>query len=347
MMIAFSINAQNSTRGWAGSMHYGTTLAHNSKIAAIKSKSPLALQFDFYTQKVNQKNFDICSCYPQSGFAISINDYGNTDVLGQGIHLNYYVEPQFKVSNNNYFLFRATAGIAYMNKPYHITDNPYNFAYSLPLSGFVSLGPGWKYFINDRTSLFLIVPFNHVSNGGVKDPNLGLNFPSVQLGISQQKIEIARNFKKSENIQLNKSNRFYLSSFFSSRTVQNGEKKRFLIYGIEASYVRKVTQLLSSNSSIEIYQDDALQEKYRRLNGSNIRRYRAAAMTGVQFDLGKIELYHRVGLYLYDPGLYDGLIFHRHGIQYLFSNKISAGVEVKAHKEVANFLDFRIKYKLN
>lgn len=347
MFIALNSSAQNSTLGWAASFHYGTTLAHNSKIAAIKSKSPVALQFDFYKQKINQKNYDICSCYPQSGLTISINDYGNSNVLGQGIHLNYYVEPQFKISKNNYFLFRATAGFAFMNKPYHITENPYNFAYSIPVSGFVSLGPGWKYFINDRTSLFIILPFNHVSNGGIKDPNLGLNFPSVQFGISQQKIAMERNFNKSENIELNKSNRFYISTFLSSRTVQNGEKKRFLIYGVEASYVRKLTQLVSLNSAIEFYKDDALQERYRRENGSNIRRYRAGAMTGIQFDLGKIELYHRLGLYLYDPGLYNGLIFHRHGIQYLFSNKISAGVEVKAHKEVANFLDFRIKYRLN
>ena len=349
LLVLFALNssAQNSTLGWAASFHYGTTLAHNSKIAAIKSNNPIALQFDFYKQKINQKNYDICSCYPQSGITLSLNDYGNSNVLGQGLHLNYYVEPQFKISKNNYFLFRATAGFAFMNKPFDINDNPNNFAYSLPVSGFVSLGPGWKYFISDRTSLFFILPFNHVSNGGIKDPNLGLNFPSVHFGISQQKIAIKRNFKKSENIELNKSNRFYASAFFSSRTVQNGEKKRFLIYGIEASYVRKLAQLISFNSALEFYKDDALQERYRRETGATEERFRAGAMAGIQFDLGKIELYHRLGVYVYDPGLYNGLIFHRHGIQYLFNNKISAGVEVKAHKEVANFLDFRIKIRLN
>ncbi len=347
ILVEFNTHAQTSSLGWAASIHYGTTLAHNSKIAAIKSNNPIALQFDFYKQKINQKNYDICSCYPQSGVTLSINDYGNSNVLGQGIHLNYYVEPQFKISKNNYFLFRATAGFAFMNSPYDAVENPNNFAYSLPVSGFVSLGPGWKYFITDRTSLFFIIPFNHVSNGGIKDPNLGLNFPSVQFGISQQKIAIARNFKKSENIELNKSNRFYLSAFASSRTVQNGEKKRFLIYGIEASYVRKLAQLISFNSAIEFYKDDALQERYRRETGSTEQRYRAGTMAGIQFDLGKIELYHRLGIYIYDPGLYNGLVFHRHGIQYLFNNKISAGVEVKAHKEVANFLDFRLKYNIN
>lgn len=345
-LFALNASSQNSSTGWAASFHYGTTLAHNSKIAAIKSNNPTALQLDLFIQKASQKNFDICNCYPQSGINISLNDYGNANVLGQGLHLNYYVEPQFKISKRNYFLFRAAAGLALMNKPYHATENPNNFAYSLPVSGFVSLGPGWKYFINDRTSLFFILPFNHVSNGGIKDPNLGLNFPSIQFGISQQKITIERNFKKSENIELNKSNRFYVSTFFSSRTVQNGEKKRFLIYGIEANYARKIAQLISINSALEFYKDDALQERYRRENGANIRRYRAGAMAGIQFDLGKIELYHRIGLYLYDPGLYNGIIFHRHGIQYLFSEKISAGIEVKAHKEVANFLDFRIKYKI-
>lgn len=346
-LCMFNLQAQETSTGWSASFHYGTTLAHNSKIAAIKSYNPIALQFDLFIQKASQKNFNICNCYPQSGISISFNDYGNSSVLGQGLHLNYYVEPQFKISNNNYFLFRATAGLAFMNKPYDIAENPNNFAYSLPLSGFVSFGPGWKYFINERAAFYFIIPFNHVSNGGIKDPNLGLNFPSVQVGYSKQRLSLNRNFKKSENIALNKSNRFYASAFVSSRTVQNGEKKRFLIYGIEASYVRKLTQLISLNTGIEFYKDNALRERYRRETNEEKQRYRAGVMAGIQFDLGRIELYHRLGLYFYDPGLYNGLIFHRHGIQYLFSNKFSAGIEVKAHKEVANFLDFRIKYKLN
>lgn len=339
--------AQKASTGWAASFHYGTTLAHNSKIAAIKSNNPIALQLDLFIQKASQKNYDICSCYPQSGVSISLNDYGNTNVLGQGLHLNYYVEPQFKISEKNYFLFRATAGLAFMNRPYDVNDNPNNFAYSLPVSGFVSLGPGWRYFINDRASLFFIIPFNHVSNGGIKEPNLGLNFPSVQFGYSKQRLSLNRSFKKSENLELDKSNRLYVSAFMSSRTVQNGEKERFLIYGFEASYVRKLAQLLSLNTAIEFYKDDALQERYRRESAEDNQRYRAGVMAGLQFDLGRIELYHRLGVYVYDPGLYNGLIFHRHGIQYLINNKISAGIEVKAHKEVANFLDFRIKYKLN
>lgn len=346
-LCMINLYAQNASTGWAASFHYGTTLAHNSKIAAIKYNNPIALQLDLFIQKASQKNYDICSCYPQSGVSISLNDYGNSNVLGQGLHLNYYIEPQFKISNKNYFFFRATAGLAFMNKPYDVTENPNNFAYSLPVSGFVSLGPGWRYFIDNRASIFFIIPFNHVSNGGIKDPNLGLNFPSVQLGYSKQRLSLNRNFKKSENIELNKSNRFYASAFMSSRTVQNGEKKRFLIYGIEASYVRKLAQLISLNTGLEFYKDDALQERYRRENAIDKQRYRAGAMAGIQFDLGRIELYHRLGVYVYDPGLYNGLVFHRHGIQYLINNKISAGIEVKAHKEVANFLDFRLKYKLN
>ncbi|MFN5704301.1 MAG: hypothetical protein ACK45U_00430, partial [bacterium] len=67
MFVILNVQAQNSSLGWSASMHYGTKLAHNSKIAAIKSNNPIALQFDFYKQKINQKNYDICSCYPQSG----------------------------------------------------------------------------------------------------------------------------------------------------------------------------------------------------------------------------------------------------------------------------------------
>lgn len=137
-----------------------------------------------------------------------------------------------------------------------------------------------------------------------------------------------------------------MSLFYSSRTVKNGEKERFSIYGVEQSFRRRISSLLSVNSAMEFYKDNALRERYRREQGIDKNRYRIGLMSGLQIHLGKFELYHRLGIYVYDPGLYNGRIFHRHGLQYILSKKISAGVEVKAHKEVANFLDFRLGYRL-
>lgn len=340
------VKAQERRTAWSVSSHYGTTIAHTKKIQSIKSNNPVGLQLDLAYQKDNQENYNTCNCYPQAGLSLAIFDYGNDKIVGQGIHSTIFLEPQFKVSKNNYFILRASAGLAFMNRPFDSIENPNNLAYSLPVSGFVSLGPGWRYYINSTYSAFILFPFNHVSNGGIKDPNIGLNFPSVQFGITKQNYPLARNFKR-ENIKLNfKRNHTAISFFFSSRTVKNGEKKRYLIYGLESSHQYRLSSLIGLNSAIEFYKDDALKERYKRENGIEKDRYRLGLMSGVQVYLGKFNLYHRLGIYLYDPGLYNGLIFHRHGLQYAINSRLSAGVEVKAHKEVANFLDFRIKFSL-
>lgn len=337
--------AQIGQYGWSVSGHYGTTIAHTKKIASIKSNNPVGLQIDLFRQKDNQENFNTCNCYPQSGISISLFEYGNNDIVGQGIHSTIYLEPQFKISDKNYFILRASAGLAFMNRPYDSIENPNNLAYSLPVSGFVSFGPGWRYYIHPQYSLFIIFPFNHVSNGGIKDPNIGLNFPSVQFGLSKQNYRLNRKFKKEYLGKQIQKNTFSMTGFFSSRTVKNGEKKRFLIYGIESAYQRKMSALLSLNGAFEFYKDDALKERYRREQGVSKDRYRLGLMSGLQLHLGRFELYHRLGAYLYDPGLYNGRVFHRHGLQYLLNEKSSVGVEVKAHKEVANFLDFRFQYR--
>ncbi len=329
--------------GYSISSHIGTTIAHTQKLNAIKSNMPFGFQADVYRQSDNQRNFDICNCYPQSGISLSYFDYGNPKIVGQGLHLTVYLEPQFKVSRNNYFIFRASAGLAFMNNPFDSINNPDNLAYSLPISGFLSLGPGWRYFIGPKTSLFVLVPFNHVSNGGIKDPNLGLNFPSVHIGISKQNYTLNRTLKKGSGVQNDFKYRWSAMAFYTSRTVKNGEKKRFSIYGVELNYTRKVSALLSWNSGVEFYKDDALKERYNREQQVNEDRYRLGLMSGIQFDLGKLELYHRLGVYLYDPGLYNGRIFHRHGLQYVLNPKYAIGFEMKAHNEVANFLDFRIR----
>jgi hypothetical protein len=338
--------AQQHQGGWSLSSHLGTTIAHTKKIASIKSYNPYAIQFDLYRLKDNQENYNTCNCYPQSGLSITLFDYGNTKIVGQGLHATFYLEPQFKVSERNYFILRASAGLAFMNRPYDSIENPNNLAYSLPVSGFVSLGPGWRYYVSKRYSLFVLFPFNHVSNGGIKDPNLGLNFPSVQLGLSKQNFDLSRNLKKENTAALIRKSTFAISPFFSSRTVKNGEKTRYLIYGLEGSHSYRFKTLLSINSAIEFYKDDALRERYKREQGIVKDRYRAGIMSGLQVHLGRFELYHRLGVYVYDPGLYNGRVFHRHGLQYVLNKRLSAGVEVKAHKEVANFLDFRLSYEL-
>ncbi len=346
VLISSSAIAQNRQGGWSLSSHLGTTIAHTKKIASIKSNNPYAIQFDWYRLKDNQENFNTCNCYPQSGVSITLFNYGNNKIVGQGIHATFYLEPQFKISEKNYFILRASAGLAFMNRPFDSIENPNNLAYSLPVSGFVSLGPGWRYYVNERYSLFVLFPFNHVSNGGIKDPNIGLNFPSVQFGISKQNFSINRNLKKENVSTLVRKSTFAISPFFSSRTVKNGEKTRYLIYGLEGSHQYRFKNLLSVNSALEFYKDDALKERYKREQGIVKDRYRIGLMSGLQVHLGRFELYHRLGMYLYDPGLYNGRVFHRHGMQYLINKRLSAGVEVKAHKEVANFLDFRLNCKL-
>ncbi len=334
--------------GWSISALYGTTIAHTKKIQSIKSTNPIGLQIDLFRQKDNQENYDLCKCYPQSGLSLSVFDYGNNTIVGQGAHLIFYLEPQFKVSNKNYFIVRASAGLAFMNRPFDSISNPNNLAYSLPVSGFVSMGPGWRYYLSNKYSMFVILPFNHVSNGGIKDPNIGLNFPSIHFGLTKQNYNLERNLNKSYYEQQSSlvKNRYSFSVFYTSRTVKNGEKERFSIYGLESAYIRRISVLLSINSGIEFYRDHALQERYRREKGIDKTRYRIGMLSGLQIHLGKFELYHRLGFYVYDPGLYNGRIFHRNGLQYKLTNPLSIGVEVKAHKEVANFIDLRLSYRL-
>lgn len=348
LLIYGNTQAQIHKGGWSVSALYGTTIAHTKKIQSIKSNNPIGLQFDLFRQKDNQENYDLCKCYPQSGLSLSVFDYGNHSIVGQGAHLNFYLEPQFKVSTRNYFIVRGSAGLAFMNRPFDSITNPNNLAYSLPISGFVSIGPGWRYYLSSKTSVFILFPFNHVSNGGIKDPNIGLNFPSVHFGITKQNYNVNRTFNKSYSNSTNYTGAHHLawSMFYTSRTVKNGEKERFSIFGLEVAYLKQISSLLSLNSALEFYKDNALQERYRREQNINENRYRTGLMSGVQIHLGKFELTHRLGVYLYDPGLYNGRVFHRHGLQYKLNEKLSLGVEVKAHKEVANFLDFRMAYRL-
>ena len=70
-------------------------------------------------------------------------------------------------------------GLGYATKKFDQFTNPGNLTYSSNISNYLALGISNYYFINPKTALNLSFIFNHISNGGIKDPNNGLNFHGV------------------------------------------------------------------------------------------------------------------------------------------------------------------------
>ena len=69
-----------------------------------------------------------------------------------------------------------------------------------------------------------------------------------------------------------------------------------------------------------------------------------AVLVGHEFLLGKFIFSQRVGIYLYDESPYYDAWFHCWGIQYRANKYLGVGLNLKAHKHVAEYIDLRVVY---
>ena len=80
-----------------------------------------------------------------------------------------------------FFHFRGVIGLSALAQPFNIQTNPLNLSYSLPLSACVMVRAGFSVSLDAQWYLGIRARYNHVSNGGIREPNKGLNYPSLAL----------------------------------------------------------------------------------------------------------------------------------------------------------------------
>ena len=71
---------------------------------------------------------------------------------------------------------------------------------------------------------------------------------------------------------------------------------------------------------------------------------KVGAMLGHEFLWGKYIFSQQVGVYLFNPTPFYPAWYHRWGVYYVINDKFMTGINLKAHKQVANYLDVRFIY---
>ncbi len=165
-------------------VHHGSIIIHSRSVRAIEDSYPWGVEFNLTWHNLSQKAWESCNCYPKVGLSIGLWDFDNPDVLGQALAGIFYLEPVFGAQNRLSFSVWAGFGLFYKNNPHDPEDNPDNLSYSTHLAFPLQLGGNVHWRLNDQWQLDGTAVFNHISNGGIKEPNKGVNWPTMALGAS-------------------------------------------------------------------------------------------------------------------------------------------------------------------
>lgn len=327
-------------------MQHGFIFPHSVDVQNTSGARPTGIETIFSWQRNDSASFALCHCYPRQGLMMAYYDY-DIGLLGKSVTAAYFLEPTYRIGNRVLFSLKGGAGLSYLTNPYDSINNPSNQSYSTSLS--IHLLVGFGAWLRLTEQLWLNPSFNyqHISNGGMRQPNKGINWPTAGISVSYQPVSRPwHTGTRPTKTYWNKKNTRYDISFLGSMSRgynAAGNRKRFLVGGLALQAGRQVGSLSMLTLGVEVYHDEKLHDRIRRekLNASPIK---AGLLLGHEFLLGRFQFSQLLGVYIFDQTPYYDQIFHRWGIKYQINQHISTGINLLAHRQKAEFIDFRLGY---
>ena len=328
------------------SFDYGFLLKHTDFLRELDDSNPLSVEVEWSKHLITRKSWDFCNCFPRVGVSVAYWNWDNPDVLGSGVSAIGFLEPWMRTHKRTNFFFRAGIGGVYLSDPYDEVTNPLNLSYSTNVAFFLMIGAGINYQINDHLNLRLAGKYNHISNGGNRTPNKGLNFPSVNLGLttSLTPIEFPNPKKNGKRPPPEQRRRISLTHFSGWSNATVGDKEKFYVFGFAADYSRWIGGRSALTVGTEWIVDLSRKEQIR-LQGGNESFQQGAFLAGHEFWLGRVTFSQVFGLYYFREYRNTDDFYQRYGLTYSFTKKIFMGMNLKAHGHVADFFDFRVGYR--
>ena len=327
-------------------LQHGFIFAHSQDVQNTRGARPTGAEVILSWQSNDAPTYDLCNCYPRQGLLLAYYNY-EVGLLGKSLTAAYFLEPAYRITGRLLFSFKGSAGISYLTNPYHPISNPANQSYSTTISGYLLAGTGFWYKLGENWWLNPSVNYQHISNGGMRKPNKGINWPTAGLAISYQTESrpFYRGSRTTAKAWRDQAFRYDLGIFGNIRRGSDewGERKRFPMAGLQLLASRQVARLHAVTVGAELYQDNELRNQLRK-DQENASPVKAGVMAGHEFLLGSFIFGQQLGVYIFDQTPYFDRLYHRWGLTYRFTHNLGLGFNLLAHRQVAEFIDFRLTY---
>jgi hypothetical protein len=324
---------------------YGFIILHSQSIRPIGKSYPWGLSVDISRHYKSAKAYNSCLCFPRLGLSTTFWEFDNPKVLGQGLTSVFFIEPFFGAHNKLSFSFRSGLGLAYANRPYDAVHNPDNLSYSTRISFALLVGANINVRLNPHTMLRFAGNYNHISNGGMNEPNTGINYPTFSLGLDyylHQQIAFTPFFQDDWKSNTDEKSWIFVHAFASAKQLSGSDKKnRYPIFGLLTEYWYRVSRINALSAGLEIMSNHNHRKEIQRA-GLQYDHKKAGLLVGNVFLLGKFNFSQQFGIYLYDPYRRNAAVYQRYGLDWKFAKSFTTGIGLKAHGHVADFLEFRL-----
>ena len=352
LICSHSLVAGSDSTNFFYGMKYRQMLIvpHTSDLKPFAGTMPLALQFEFGKLSTKQSSWEQCNCFSMTGFSVGMTNFANKKQLGQSFDFTLFTEVFLSTKSQRQHSVRAGSGVSYLTRPFEDSENPQNYFYSSHIGFNLQLGYQISFTLNDFWTVNAALMMNHISNGGMKKPNRGMNFPGVDISFrySTKKLTLP-DFNKNESID--KRLKYWIQPF---TFVQTGawdygfdiENKPGI--GLNLAALKPLSRLSQLGIGVEMVYDGLFKEYDQKIEFVRFDPFSCAVNIQHNLVFKKAVFTNLVGYYIYRQHPFQNHQFYqRYSLHFKMSERIYPGISLKTHGSAAEYLAISIATLFN
>lgn len=332
---------------------YGKLIEHDKALDNAIQGDPFGFIVSWNTINPNNSEFNSLYNFPERGYSFLYENF-NSDILGEVYggyrHFTYNLNPAGK----NHLKLTSAFGLGYATKAYHPIMNPENFAHGskMLVSAFIKL-QYITFFQNKKISLTTGASLIHFSNISFKNPNLGINTISLNLGINYKLNPVQISPSKDSDIVERTTNPINYNlilrgGYNESLKTDSG---LYPFYTVTFYGSKTLNNYSTITTGIDYFNSKFLQNYIRDINFEETKNYnendykRIGIFVGHELTQNNFSLISQIGYTIYYPFPYVSRIYERFGFKYNLSKHLFSEVTMKVNLFRAEALELGIGYK--
>jgi hypothetical protein len=204
----------------------------------------------------------------------------------------------------------------------------------------------WR--LTNRLGLSAGLEISHFSNAAFKTPNLGINIPTFNLGLSYKLFKETPLLIKNDVPACNKKWQYSVFGRLGVNELAGPGGKKYLYVGVSGYFMKPLNLKRQIGIGVDVYYSEAVVEMLHRFDiaiKSNFEAIRPGLSFVYIMNFRKLAFVSQLGAYLYNKEKSDGYIFDRVALQYTFKDHFLIQLGLKTHLARAEVFELGLGYK--
>jgi hypothetical protein len=332
-------------------LHYGFVISHHKSMAHLTTGHFPAFEINVGQQTHGEQVWQPLYKYPIIGMTFWYADLANPEVLGSAFAIYPYLNFHLYQQHDFLFNFRFGTGLGYLTKKFDRLDNYKNIAIGSHINVTLNLFYEFKWIVLKKFAVSCFIGLTHFSNGAFKTPNLGINIPTIGIGVSHishtshhiiTRIDTA-SFKKTHNLKI----QLFISAGMKQMYPADGNT--YGAYSLSSCFLKPLSKKREIGAGLDLFWEFA---NISNLKGEGIEVahdyevIKPGLHIDHQFDFSRFSFATQLGFYLYAKDKSDGPVYSRFALRYKITNKVMLNLALKTHFAKADFVEWGIGYSL-